>query len=122
MKILSLFVRRDGAGHAYSLSTGAECPERHFARNMFKTPGESFPGARAFEAWRRVDFWVVPPTCRTVLDGLMLAQVVAHRVVRIDGDVAHVDVSIVVPARVPKVDVTVSVPDWDGSGRASPIG
>ena len=70
MKILSLFVRRDGAGHAYSLSPEDEAPERHFARNMFKTPGESFPGARAFEAWRRVDFWVVPPTCRTVRDAM----------------------------------------------------
>lgn len=71
MKTLALFVRRDGAGFAYSLASDQDA-ETRFAKDRYTTPGEPFPGARALEAWKLVDLWVMPSTCRTVRDAMKI--------------------------------------------------
>lgn len=70
MKTLALFVRRDGAGYAHAISVAGEDAARHFARNLYPTPGEAFPGAKALEAWEGFVVGMVGPSCRTVRDAM----------------------------------------------------
>lgn len=69
--ILSRFDRLDGAGHAYSLAPAGADVMRHFARNMYPTPGDTYPGQHAALAWEHVRSWFVPDGFgRTVRDAM----------------------------------------------------
>lgn len=69
--ILSLFSRLDGAAYGYTLYREGQCPERHFARNLYETPKEAYPGAQAVLAWERRRDWIVPEGFgRTVRDAM----------------------------------------------------
>jgi hypothetical protein len=69
--ILSLFTRLDGLAYGYALYRAGQDPERHFARNLYETPKEAYPGAQAALAWERRRDWIVPDGFgRTVRDAM----------------------------------------------------
>ncbi len=78
--ILSLFTRLDGAAWGYALYAPGVHPERHFARNLYETPKEAFPGQQAGLAWERRRDWFVPDGFgATVADAMKACGVVTRR-------------------------------------------
>jgi len=58
--ILSLFTRLDGKAYSYALTRPGVDVERHRARNLYPTKGESFHGEQAALEWELVRSWFVP--------------------------------------------------------------
>lgn len=75
--ILSRFSRRDGEcqGYAYSLAPSFCEPIVWFARSLYPSKKEPYPGAIAAKDWVETGTWLILEPCRTVREAMALAGV-----------------------------------------------